>query len=472
MPIPLSPTETNLHNRMAADGAPPLVMDAFIQNHRRWRAGDLGVIPGATLGPLPDFPRLQDLDELAPEGEAAIARTVVIRLNGGLGTSMGLEQAKSLIVAKDELSFLDIIIRQVEFLRRRARVPLPLLLMNSFSTDTDTHAFLTRHHPHFANPSDLPISFCQHRVPKLDATTGAPATWPENPELEWCPPGHADIYMALQTTGLLDALLAAGFRYAFVANADNLGAILHMGILSHLASQRIPFLMEVTARTESDRKGGHLACDAATGRLLLRESAQCPPDETDDFQNIRKYTLFNTNNLWLDLAALADMLRANNGLPHLPLIVNAKTIDPVLPNSTPVVQLESAMGAAISCFESAAALVVPRFRFAPVKTTDDLLAVRSDLYTLGPEHQVALHPQRFTPPPDIQLDPRYYRHITDFEQRFAQGPPSLLQCDSLKIEGDFHFGANVRIEGAVHLHNPQSAPKHIPSDTRLHTPAE
>lgn len=237
------------------------------------------------------------------------------------------------------------------------------------------------------------------------------------------PPGHADIYMALQTTGLLDTLLAAGFRYAFVANADNLGAILHMGILGHLATQRIPFLMEVTARTESDRKGGHLACNAATGRLLLRESAQCPPAETDDFQNIRKYTLFNTNNLWLNLEALADMLRAHDGLPQLPLIVNAKTVDPVRADSTPVVQLEAAMGAAISCFEDAAALVVPRSRFAPVKTTDDLLAVRSDLYTLGPEHQVALHPQRFTPPPDIQLDRRYYRHIADFEKRFPKGPP-------------------------------------------------
>ena len=470
----MSPTaiENDIRARMTADGAPPLVTEAFINNRRRWRDGDLGVIPGATLGQLPPFPRLQDLDELAPEGETAIARTVVIRLNGGLGTSMGLDQAKSLMVAKNGLSFLDIIIRQVEFLRRRARAPLPLLLMNSFSTDADTHAFLSRQHPQFANPSGLPLSFCQHRVPKLEAATGAPAVWPENPELEWCPPGHADIYMALQTTGLLDTLLAAGFRYAFVANADNLGAILHMGILGHLATQRIPFLMEVTARTESDRKGGHLACNAATGRLLLRESAQCPPAETDDFQNIRKYTLFNTNNLWLNLEALADMLRAHDGLPQLPLIVNAKTVDPVRADSTPVVQLEAAMGAAISCFEDAAALVVPRSRFAPVKTTDDLLAVRSDLYTLGPEHQVALHPQRFTPPPDIQLDRRYYRHIADFEKRFPKGPPSLLQCDALKIDGDFRFGANIRIEGSVHLHNPSPAPMHIPDHTRLHTPAE
>ena len=465
------PMEAGIRERMGADGAPPLVIAAFLDNYRRWRAGDLGTIPAAALGPLGAFPRLEELDELEPAGEEAIARTVLIKLNGGLGTSMGLDQAKSLIIAKNGLSFLDIIVRQVEFLRRRSRAPLPLLLMNSFSTEVDSLAALAREHPGFGNAGGLPLSFRQHRVPKLDAQTGTSASWPDNPAHEWCPPGHADIYYALQTTGLLDRMLAAGFRYAFVSNADNLGAILHMGILGHLAARRIPFLMEVTARTECDRKGGHLARDGQSGRLLLRESAQCPPDELRDFQDIRKYTLFNTNNLWLDLEALRDMLRASEGRPRLALIVNRKTIDPARPETPAVVQLEAAMGAAIACFEKAEALVVPRFRFAPVKTTNDLLAIRSDLYTLGVEHQVALHPQRFTPPPDILLDPRFYRNIADFEKRFAQGPPSLLQCDSLKIDGDIHFGRNVRIEGDVHLRNPTDKPARIADGARLHTPA-
>jgi hypothetical protein len=211
-----------------------------------------------------------------PAGEAAIARTVLIKLNGGLGTSMGLERAKSLIVAKNGLSFLDIIVRQVEFLRRRCRAPLPLLLMNSFSTEADSLAALAEAHPNFAN-GGLPLSFCQHRVPKLELATRAPVRWPENPALEWCPPGHADIYHALQTTGLLDALLAAGFRYAFVSNADNLGALLHMGILGHVATQRIPFLMEVTARTECDRKGGHLAATAKPDASSCANPPNAPP---------------------------------------------------------------------------------------------------------------------------------------------------------------------------------------------------
>jgi UTP--glucose-1-phosphate uridylyltransferase len=228
--------------------------------------------------------------------------------------------------------------------------------------------------------------------------------------------------------------------------------------------------MEVTARTESDRKGGHLGRDKSSGRLLLRESAQCPADETTDFQDIRKYRLFNTNNLWLNLESLHDMLQACNGLPQLPLIVNRKTVDPTRPDSPAVVQLEAAMGSAIACFDAADALVVPRFRFAPVKTTNDLLAIRSDLYTLGEEHQVALHPRRFGPPPDIQLDPRFYKNIADFEERFAQGAPSLLQCDSLRIDGDIHFGAGIRIEGDVHLRNPTDRPAHIAGGSRIHTP--
>lgn len=465
-----SPIEADIRARMTDDGAPALVIDAFLQNVRRWEEGDLGVIPGDTLAPLGDFHRLEDLDELDPAGENSIAHTILIKLNGGLGTSMGLERAKSLIVAKNGLSFLDIIVRQVEFLRRRCRAPLPLLLMNSFSTEADSLAALAQAHPGFANAGGMPLSFCQHRVPKLDLATRAPVRWPETPALEWCPPGHADIYHALQTTGLLEALLAQGFRYAFVSNADNLGALLHMGILGHFARHNIPFLMEVTARTECDRKGGHLARDRQTGRLLLRESAQCPPAESADFQNIAKYSLFNTNNLWLNLAALRDMLGACGGLPQLPLIINRKTVDPTRADTPAVAQLEAAMGSAIACFDRADALVVPRFRFAPVKTTNDLLAIRSDLYTLGEKHQVALHPRRFTPPPAITLDPVFYKNIADFELRFANGAPSLLQCDSLQIDGDIYFGANVRIEGDVHLRNPTPKPARIADGSRIHTP--
>ncbi len=459
--------EARIRDRLAADGAPGLVIESFLRNANRWMTlGRSGTVSGGSLAELGPLPRLEDLDDTLAAREA-LPHTVIIKLNGGLGTSMGLEQAKSLMVAKNGLSFLDIIVHQIQFLRRHDSAALPLLLMNSFSTDADTLSALESRHPGFVNPDGLPLSFLQHRVPKLDASTGEPVLWPAEPAREWCPPGHADIYHVLQTTGLLDRLLAAGFRYAFVSNADNLGALPHLGILGHLARQSIPFLMEVTDRTDSDRKGGHLARDRATGRLILRESAQCPEDELEDFQDIHRHRFFNTNNLWIDLEALRTMLRGCDGLPELPLIVNRKTVDPTRPDSPAVVQLESAMGSAIACFDQSAALVVPRTRFAPVKTTDDLLAVRSDLYVLGDDFHVSLDVRRSGGPPDIVLDPRFFKHIVDFETRFPHGPPSLLACDSLRVEGDVVFGANVCIEGAVLVRNDSDQPLRINDGARL-----
>lgn len=428
---------------MTADGAPALAIEAFLDNVRRWAAGERGTIPVASLEPIGELPAADDFAEpSASELSALLARTVVIKLNGGLGTSMGLQRAKSLIEVKSGLTFLDIIVRQILHLRAVHSAPLPLLFMTSFSTHQDTLEAMRTRHPGFRNPSPLPLVFQQHRVPKLDPKTRMPLGSPEHPELAWCPPGHADIYHALQTTGILNVLLAAGYRYAFISNADNLGAILSPSILGQFAASGAPFWMEVTRRTHADRKGGHLARSAETHRLLLRESAQCPPDETDDFQDIDRHAYFNTNNLWLSLPALAGLLKETNGLPPLPLIVNRKTLDPAKPTSPPAIQLESAMGALIADFPDASAVIVPRTRFAPVKTTSDLLAIRSDAYVLSSSYHLALHPSRGDIPPTITLDPRYYKMLPDFERRIPNPPPSLLRCDSLTIASDHTFAAD------------------------------
>lgn len=438
MTVPASPSPADaIRAAMQADGAPALAIDAFLANVARWMAGERGSIPVASLEPIGPLPEHDALPAPAPDALAPLlARTVVIKLNGGLGTSMGLQKAKSLIHVKGDLTFLDIIVHQILHLRATYGVDLPLLLMDSFSTHDDTLAALRQKHPDFANPAPLPLAFLQHRVPKLDPATHLPLASPANPALAWCPPGHADIYHALQTTAILRHLLDAGYRYAFISNADNLGAVLSPVLLAAFAASRAPFWMEVTRRTLADRKGGHLARSAADHRLLLRESAQCPPDETDDFQDIARHTLFNTNNLWLDLAALQALLDGTRGLPPLPLIVNRKPLDPSDLASPPAVQLEAAMGALISAFPDASAVVVPRTRFAPVKTTSDLLAIRSDLYDLSPSYHLALHPSRHGIPPKITLDPRYYKLLPDFERRIPDPPPSLLRCTSLTIASD------------------------------------
>jgi UTP--glucose-1-phosphate uridylyltransferase len=277
-----------------------------------------------------------------------------------------------------------------------------------------------------------------------------------DPDLEWAPPGHGDLYASLQADGVLDGLVEGGYRYAFVSNSDNLGATVDARILAWFAAEGLPFLMEVADRTAADRKGGHLARRPGGG-LVLREIAQVPDTDLDAFQDTGRHRYFNTNSLWLDLVALRDLLRARDGVLGLPMIVNRKTVDPTDPGSTPVIQLETAMGAAIDVVEGAAAVRVPRSRFAPVKTTDDLLVLRSDAYVLVDGGQVALAPGR-SAPPTVQLDPAHFTLVADFDARFPAGPPSLIGCDRVVVRGDVTFGAGVTAVGDVLVEGPAVVP--------------
>ncbi len=440
-------------DKLKADGAAPALIDNFRRQYQHLVEGQTGLIPLQSIEAIADLPKATDLTRPAAPGGGALARCVVIKLNGGLGTGMGLEKAKSLINVKRGLSFLDILARQVIRIRRTAHVPLPFFLMNSFSTDSDSLQVLAGYPDIQTGQPDLPLSFLQNRVPKVRKEDLLPVSWPGNTDKEWCPPGHGDLYTALVTSGLLDRLLAKGFEFAFVSNCDNLGATLDDRILAYFADRGAPFMMEVTARTEADRKGGHLA-RLRGGGFVLRELAQCPAAETDDFQDIRKHRYFNTNNLWLNLRGIKSYLDSTGGVLDLPLIVNRKNVEPRDPDSPQVIQLETAMGSAISVFPGSEALDVPRTRFAPVKTTDDLLALWSDAYVLTEDFHIVLHPSRKQGPPVVKLDPSHYRVIDDFFERFPSGAPSLLNCESLTVEGDVQFGRKISVHGNARVQNP------------------
>ncbi len=432
--------------KMRAEGVGEAAIDTFAHYYEQLREGASGMLPESDIEPVEDLPTLDDLPECDSDDLDA---AVVIKLNGGLGTSMGMTKAKSLIEAKDGRTFLDIIVGQVVALRERSGARVPLVLMHSFATREDSLAALARH-PEVA--SDVPLDFLQNKVPKIAAADLQPVSWPRDPALEWAPPGHGDLYTALVTSGMLDALLDRGYRYAFVSNSDNLGAVLEPRILSWFAREQVPFAMEVAGRTEADRKGGHLARRRDDG-LVLRETAQTPEEDLEKLQDVGRHRYVNTNNLWVDLEALRATLADRQGVLGLPIIVNRKTVDPTDPTSPPVVQLETAMGAAVGVFAGARALHVPRRRFAPVKTTNDLLALRSDAYVLGDDFRVELAPQR-TEPPVIDLDPDYYKLVGDFEPRFAAGPPSLVDCARLVVAGDVTFGRGVVVRGTVTLQGP------------------
>ena len=411
-----------------------------------------GLLPGEVLKPVADLPRLEELPEPPPDqARDVLGRLAVIKLNGGLGTSMGLAGPKSLLEVKPGASFLDVLARQVLALRERYRARLPLVLMNSAATRGPSLDALRRYAG--LRVPGVPLDFPQGREPKIRADDLQPARWPADPELEWCPPGHGDIYTALAASGTLDALLRAGLRYAFVSNSDNLGALADARIAAWLAAEQVPFALEAVRGTPADRKGGHLA--RYHGRMVLRETAQVPDGDTS-FTDVQRWRWYNTNNIWIDLRALKDLQTADPAAPALPLILNRKTIDPRDPASTPVIQLESAMGAAIGSVPGARAIHVPRCRFAPVKTTDDLLVIRSDAYQLTSDGQMS--PSFDGPAPVVTLDKDYYRLLPGFEQRFPARAPSLRHCRRLQVDGDVTFGKGVTAVGDVRV----TGPRHIP----------
>jgi UTP--glucose-1-phosphate uridylyltransferase len=255
---------------------------------------------------------------------------------------------------------------------------------------------------------------------------------------------------------MLEALLDRGFHYAMISNADNLGATTDSRIAAHMERGEIPFMMEVVLGTEADRKGGHIARRKADGQLVLRETAQTPKEDEESFRDYRRWRYYNTNSLWVDLRVLNTTLEESGGVLELPLIVNRKTVDPRDSSSPAVIQLESAMGAAIGSFKGAQLLLVPRTRFAPVKTTDDLLVLRSDVYTLSEADMVvAPVPERAEDLPYVELDSEYYKLLDDFERRFPDGAPSLREAERLVVHGDVTFTRGVRVRGAVELEAPE-----------------
>jgi len=436
---------------MEKEGLPPTVIDCFSHYYRQLAAGESGLISDVDLEPISpkDILDAASLQAYAASGQAAMSNAVSIVLNGGLGTSMGLTKAKSLIPVKDGQTFLDIKLKQAQ--HRGSQ----LAFMNSFNTHADTLAAVTA-----AAASLEPAFFIQNKFPKVLADSLEPVDWPDDPNLEWNPPGHGDVYAALYASGLLDRLLNNGIEYAFIANSDNLGATLDEGLLGYFVDHNFPFMMEVAQRTPADLKGGHLARHK-NGNLILREIAQCPEDEIAAFQDIARYRYFNTNSLWVNLTYLQALFEEKGAL-FLPMIVNPKTVNPRLADSPAAIQIESAMGAAISLFPGATAVQVGVDRFMPVKKCPELLAIRSDCYQLTKNHELVINPARQMPAPHIRLDTRYFGHLDAFDQRF-QWIPSLVNCRSLTIHGNLFFDNDVVISGNVTIRHDGDDPARVPA---------
>jgi UTP--glucose-1-phosphate uridylyltransferase len=445
-------------HKMRGAGVAENAITVFSHYYRQLAEGATGVVAESSISPATDLPALVDLlgaDRTPDIG--ALDRTAIIKLNGGLGTSMGMTKAKSLLPVRAGRTFLDLIMAQVLATRAQYGVRLPLILMNSFATSADTMAQLA------SSPAirseGLPLEFMQNQEPKLRADDLTPVEWPADPTLEWCPPGHGDVYTALYGSGILDALIERGFRYASLSNGDNLGASPDARVAGWFAATGAPYAAELCRRTANDRKGGHLAIRRSDGQLILRDTAQTPADEMHYFTDEHRHPFFHTNNLWIDLVALKSLMDERGGVLGLPLIRNEKTVDPSDPTSPKVIQLETAMGAAIEVFPRATAIGVGRDRFLPVKTTNELLLLRSDLYELDDRARLVAQ----APTPSIALDGNF-KLVGDFSRRIPH-PLGLRRTTSLTVSGDVSFGKGVQIVGSVEITSDQ--PTSMPDGTVL-----
>lgn len=439
------PAEANaFRTKMRDAGMKKEFIEAWIGLYTKYCDGDRGMIAERSIEPITELKEATSL----PEGDPKLlAQTVILKLNGGLGTSMGLEKAKSLLEVKADNTFLDLIAKQI--IKLRESHPVRFMLLNSLSTEQDTRAFF-KNYPSIYEKWDEEVSFMQNIAPKVDKESKKPASWPSRAEAEWYPPGHGDIYAALVVSGKLQKLLDEGYKYMFVSNSDNLGATMDLRLLGYLASSGAPMVMEVCQRCGDDKKGGHLAKAKGSMNIVLREYAQCPAEDEADFMDIQKHRFFNTNNLWLNLDKLKAAMKG--GVLPLPLIVNEKKMDPSSKeNSGPqVLQLETAMGAAISSLPGSDAIVVPHDRFAPVKTCNQLFALRSDAYVITDDFKPALAAGACRPLVDFDDN---YKMVQDMEKLVPYGMPSLKECRKLKIRGKVVFDKNVKIRGEVEMLN-------------------
>lgn len=377
-------------------------------------------------------------EDIKTDGEENLDKLAVLKLNGGLGTSMGCVGPKSVIEVRDGQSFLDLSVRQIEHLNRKYNVDVPLLLMNSFNTDGDTQQMIKKYQGHRINIR----TFNQSRFPRIfkDSLLPVPASFDDQLDT-WYPPGHGDLFEALIASGQLDALLEQGKEVLFVSNGDNLGATVDTKILAHMLETGAEYIMELTDKTRADVKGGTLISYDNQVRLL--EIAQVPKEHTEEFKSIKKFKNFNTNNLWINLRAVKELVESNS--MELEIIPNQKQIK-VGNSEVNVLQLETAVGAAIRYFKNAHGVVVPRSRFLPVKTCSDLLMVKSDLFYL--EHgALKFEPTRYGGAPLIKLG-SHFKKFNSFQAHIPH-MPKILELDHLTVTGNVSFGRQVQLKGTV-----------------------
>ncbi|KAF1795588.1 Nucleotide-diphospho-sugar transferase [Phytophthora cactorum] len=364
-------------------------------------------------------------------------KLVILKLNGGLGTTLGCEGPKSAIEVRQDLSFLDLTVRQVEYLNSMYGVDVPLVLMNSFNTHEETVRIIRKYRMH-----NLSIhTFNQSCYPFIIKETMLPlpnTKYDRSTREKWFPPGH-------------------GQGVIFISNVDNLGATVNLDMLYHMINEDSEFVMEVTEKTRADVQGGTLVSYKDKPHLL--EASQVPPGHLDDFRAINKFETFNTNNLWVNLRAIQRLVAQD--LIDMEPLVTFRTV-----KNHKVVQLETAAGEAIHLFKNFIGLKVPRSRFLPVKSSSDLFLVQSNLYQIK-HGSLIMNPARTTPTIPIVKLGLEFQSAKEYLARFERGIPNITELDHLTVAGDVKFGSNITLKGTVILVANEGAHIDLPEGTVL-----
>lgn len=397
------------------------------------------LIPGANEDLIDQYQSITE--EFREAGMRSLDKLVLCKLNGGLGTTLGCQGPKSLVRVLGDDCFLSIILSQMKYHSLKFGPKVPLILLNSFATDAQTKDFVGEEH----RRTLIIRMLLQNTFMRIDRESLTPLP-EELAEKRFSPPGHGDVFFSLYQSGELERLIDAGKEFLFVSNSDNLGASIDLGILGYLVESKCAFLSEVTERSPNDLKGGVLVRSPADGvqsnasRIRLMELAQVPEDKKSEFFDVKRFPFFNTNNVWVHLPTLLDLIESRS--LAMDLIVNQKSM-----YGHDFVQLEQAMGSAIRSFEGAKGIVVPRSRFCPVKGSNELFLVRSNIVSYK-NGAFAIDAKK-SAMPKIDLGATF-KNLEEFEKRLPE-IPDIRNLKSLRVEGDVTFGKNITLSGDVVL---------------------
>ncbi|KIL68833.1 hypothetical protein M378DRAFT_21754 [Amanita muscaria Koide BX008] len=445
-------------------------LQSFIGLHSRYSThiAEHRIIKWENVGP-PTADSVTSYNVLPQSVDASMAlnQLAIVKLDGLGQQSMGSSEATSNLEVKNGVTCLDLTVQQIDSLNSTYNADVLLIILSSYLTHDSILSSVKKYTDTRVNVTALH----QSRYPSVPSLSSTRVQNSKSKSTVY-PPGHGDLYESLHRSGLLDQLLSQGKRYLFVSNSNNLGStfVVHdldvaylliqsrmdLTVLQHIVDKKIEFAMEVTNTSDIDPEGGIVL--EYDGKIRLLERAQVPSDQLDKFKSLRKFGTFNTNNLWIYLPALKQVM--DSGGLNLDIIAKTKVSE----DGQSMIQLETAAGAAISHFKNVRIIKVPQSRFLPVKRPSDLLIVRSNLYHIQ-DAQLVMNEQILFRPPTIKLS-EHFRTVPELERRFAT-VPDLLELDQLTISGDVYLGRKVKLRGTIIIIADEGQRLEIPSDSDL-----